>query len=207
MDLDPTLAVIREGIRPHWKRELKVAERNNMNVISGSDETLFEEFIGIYKEMVSRKHFIEPNDINQFKVIQNRLPHRLKMNIMICKSGNDICAGSIYSTIGKTAIYLFGATSNAGMKSRGSYLLQWKFIEMLKQNGIKLYNLNGINPVENPGTYKFKCDLSGAYGKSVYFLGRFESKSNALSHWMVRCGEMSRTGYRRLRNYAMRITN
>jgi hypothetical protein len=196
MDLTPPLLDLREGMKSHWQRELKVAERKGLEVVEGTGEELFDEFIAMYKEMVSRKKFAEPNNINQFKLIQARLPAESKMKIMLCRSGEGACAGLVCSTVGKTAVYLFGATSNAGMKSRGSYLLHWQLISRLKQEGISVYDLNGINPVRNPGTYKFKSDLSGKNGKDVHFLGRFDSCGSSLSYWCVRSAEAIR-GVRR----------
>jgi lipid II:glycine glycyltransferase (peptidoglycan interpeptide bridge formation enzyme) len=60
------------------------------------------------------------------------------------------------------------------MANKGSYLLQWKAIEWMKNNGCRRYNLNGINPIVNPGSYHFKAGLSGKNGKDVYYLGRFD---------------------------------
>lgn len=193
MDLSPTLEELRGGMGSHTKRELKTAGRGGLEVIEGTGEELLETFIGIYTEMVSRKNFVEPNDINQFKLIQSQLPEKYKMRITLCKSGQELCAGLVYSAVGNTAIYLFGATSNAGMRSRGSYLLQWKAVEDLKQKGVAIYNLNGINPTTNPGTYRFKKDFSGKNGKDVYYFGRFDSRGSFLSYSSVACGEAFRT--------------
>ena len=200
MDLSPPLEVLRQGMKPHWKRELKRAERNDLKVVEGSDDELFGTFIDIYKEMVSRKRFAEGNDINQFRLMQAQLPDNLKMKIMLCRSSTGVCAGLVCSTIGKAAVYLFGATSNIGMKSNGSYLLQWKLIEKLKKDGCAVYDLNGINPARNPGTHKFKCDLAGKHGKDVYFMGRFDSHAGVLSHSCVKYAEMLRAIYRRFRD-------
>jgi lipid II:glycine glycyltransferase (peptidoglycan interpeptide bridge formation enzyme) len=190
MDLSPPIDKLRAGMRPHWKRQLKVAERNQLEVIEGSQDELFEAFIDIYKEMVSRKNFVEPNDIRQYRLMQSQLPANLKMKILLCRSGEGVCAGLVCSIIGNNAVFLFGATSNAGIKSRGSYLLHWKLIEKLKKYHISIYDLNGINPIKNPGTYKFKNDLGGTNSKDVYFLGRFDAHTSVLSHWCVKCGEM-----------------
>lgn len=202
MDLNPDLEQLREGMRLHWRKELKIAERNGLELIQGTEDRLFESFIAIYKEMVSRKKFTEPNDISQFREIQSRLPVPFKMKIMLCRSGKDVCAGLISSAIGGKAVYLFGATSDAGMRSRGSYLLQWKLIACLKQEGISTYDLNGINPDKNPGTFKFKNDLAGSNGKDVRFLGRFESHEFGTSYLLVRFAEAFRMGFRELRNRA-----
>ena len=192
MDLTPSLDEIRKGLRPHWQRELKVAEKQNVEICDGGDDQSFELFIGMYKEMVARKKFREPNDIQEFREIQRRLPVEFKMKILLCRSPEGLCAGVIASRIGGTAVYLFGATSSMGMKSRGSYMLQWRLIEWLKETGAPRYDLNGINPEANPGTYKFKRDLAGEKGREVRFLGRFEACENMVSFACVSIGERLR---------------
>jgi lipid II:glycine glycyltransferase (peptidoglycan interpeptide bridge formation enzyme) len=196
MDLSHPLSSIREGMASHWKRELKVAEKNKLQLVEGTSEELFDRFIEMYKEMVSRKKFVEPNDIYQFKDIQSRLPEALKMKVLLCESGAGLCAGAIYSLIGNSAVYLFGATSSAGMKSRGSYFLQWRIIEELKQQDATIYNLNGINPTVNPGTYKFKNDLAGTCGRDVFYVGRFDVYPNGMSSFMIRLASSLRKARR-----------
>src|SRR5207249_10232968 len=190
VDLSRSLGDLREGLRPHWHRYLKVAERNRLEVIEGDADEFFEMFIKIYRETVSRKRFVESYDINEFRSIQSLLPEKFKMKIMLCRSGDELCAGLVCSAIGKTAIYLFGATSNTGMKSRGSYLLHWKLIEGLKRDPrVTVYDLNGVNPKTNAGMYRFKNDLSGANGRHAYVLGRFDSHPHVLSCSWVACGD------------------
>jgi peptidoglycan pentaglycine glycine transferase (the first glycine) len=203
MDLSPPLEKLREGLKPHWKRELKIAERKGLKVVEGSEDELFKNMIDIHKEMVARKRFVEGNDINQFRQVQAELPEALKMKIMLCTSDAGVCAGVVCSAIGRTAIYLFGATSNIGMKSNGSYLLHWKLIEHLKSDNRAIYDLNGINPISNPGTYKFKHDLAGQHGKDVFFLGRFESHAGIFSYSCVELGDRLRAAYRALQKRAI----
>jgi peptidoglycan pentaglycine glycine transferase (the first glycine) len=199
LNLSLTLEQLRSGLRPHWHRYLKVAEKSGLEIVEAADDKSFEMFVKIYKEMVARKGFAEPNDINDFRLIQDRLPARLKMKVILCSSGGEVCAGVVCSAIGKTAVYLFGATSNAGLKARGAYLLHWRLIEWLKRTGFTTYDLNGINPVTNAGTYKFKSDLCGNNGKDVYFLGRFDSCTSVLSGSLVSWGDRLRGGYRACR--------
>ena len=189
LDLTKTIEELRNGMRPHWRRYLKVAEKNDLEIVEGSDDALFAQFIPIYRELVGRKAFAEPNDIREFRLAQERLPRDLKMKIILCKAGGTLCSGLICSAIGNTGIYLYGATSNTGLKSRGSYLLHWRLIEQLKRDGITTYDLHGINPVTNPGTYKFKADLCGSNGADVHFLGRFDSYTSLMSHSCVAVGD------------------
>jgi lipid II:glycine glycyltransferase (peptidoglycan interpeptide bridge formation enzyme) len=199
LDLTKTTEELRKGMRPHWRRYLKVAEKSDLEIVEGSADPLFEEFIGIYRELVGRKAFAEPNDIREFRSVQERLPGSLKMKILLCKADGKLCSGLICSAIGDTAIYLYGATSNIGLKSRGSYLLHWKLIEWLKEAGITTYDLHGINPAANPGTYKFKADLCGSNGQDVHFLGQFDSHTSRLSHSCVTLGDRLRQMLRTFR--------
>ncbi len=202
MDVTPSMEELREGMKAHWKRELKVAEKGRLEILEGSGEAQLTDFIEIYREMVARKHFVEPNDINKFRLIQARLPEDMKMKVLLCRSDEGICAGIITSAIGKMAVYLFGATSNAGMKSRGSYLLQWKSLAKFKQGGVTVYDLNGINPENNPGSYKFKSDLAGKYGTDAFFLGRFDAPGSLLSRVCIQGGDMVRAKIRQAREFA-----
>jgi len=197
IDLSPSLEELRESLKQKWRNCLNHAERNDLEVLVGYNDKLFEKFIEIYREMLGRKKFVEPHDINEFRLIQKDLPENFKMKIILCQSDGNPCAGAICSAIGKTGIYLFGATNNTGMKNNGAYLLQWKILEWLKKNNYSWYDLNGINPEINPGTYKFKAGLCGKNGKDVYFLGQFDTNRNPLTYFLVKCGDILRSKYRK----------
>jgi hypothetical protein len=199
-DITPSIEELKEGMKAHWRRELKVAEKNQLEVVEGDSLELFDEFIQIYKEMVSRKKFKEPNDINQFRELQSRLPASLKMRILLARTAGVTTSGLIYSAMGNSAIYLFGATSDGGLKSRGSYWLQWRALHALKSSGVSVYNLNGINPEKNPGTYKFKNDLAGTFGSDVHYLGQFDAPGSFMSRAVVGTAEELRRRYHQYRS-------
>jgi len=174
LDICQPIEELRKKLDQKWRNCLNRAERNQLEVIEDTDDSLFVDFIGIYQDLLRRKKFPEPNDINEFRMIQRDLPIEYKMRIFLCRSNGFSSSGAICATIGETGVYLFGATNEEGMANKGSYLAQWKAIEWMKNSGCRYYNLNGINPLINPGTYHFKAGLSGKSGKDVYYLGRFD---------------------------------
>jgi lipid II:glycine glycyltransferase (peptidoglycan interpeptide bridge formation enzyme) len=190
VDLSPDLDTLRKGLNQKWRNCLNRAIKNNLELIEGYGDDMFEMFIALYRELLDRKQFAESNDINEFRVIQKNLPADHKMKIILCRFEGALCAGAIFSVIGTTALYLFGAINEAGMKSNGSYLIQWKFIEWLKANHFTCYNLHGINPAANPGTYRFKEGLCGKNGKDVFVLGKFEVCDNKLSALAIHYGDL-----------------
>ena len=193
MDLTPPLTVLRQGLGRNWKRNLKRAEEGHLQVIEDTDEGLIEKVIAIYEEMVSRKSFIGSGSIYRFRQIQARLPEDLKMKIMLCMSNGEVCAGLVWSAIGEMGIELHAATSNAGTQSGGSHLLRWKLVEKLKQQNAVCYNLNGIDPIKNPGTYRFKKELAGGHGRDVFYLGKFDASAGFLSELLIQLRDAIRT--------------
>jgi hypothetical protein len=76
--------------------------------------------------------------------------------------------------------------------------VQWAFLEWLKENGFLYYDLNGINPEKNPGTYYFKRGLAGKNGLDLEFLGKFQVVDSILSDFVVKGGERLLSAYRRI---------
>jgi lipid II:glycine glycyltransferase (peptidoglycan interpeptide bridge formation enzyme) len=205
MNLTPSIESLRKGFDPKWRNHLNRAIRNGLNIIEGQDDGLFGEFIKIYEEMHARKRFALPNDINEFREIQKKLPEEAKMNIIICLSNGKPGAGAICSAIGNTGLTLFRATNEIGMESAGSYLVQWRILEWAKERNCLYYNLNGINPDKNPSTYRFKAGVCGRNGKDVYYIGQFNSYRNIYAAAGVRWAEKVRYCYKRATEIQKRL--
>jgi len=189
LDLQQPLDEIRKNFKQKWRNGLNRAEKNKLEIVEGTEDYLFEYFIMIYRELLKRKQFKEPSDINEFRLIQRDLPFRFEMGIFLCNSSEIYSAGAIFSCIGDTGVYLFGATNDQGMKDKASYLLQWRAIQWMKDNGCRYYNLNGVNPMVNPGGYHFKSGVAGKTGKDVHYLGSFDCYSGILNATLARGGD------------------
>jgi lipid II:glycine glycyltransferase (peptidoglycan interpeptide bridge formation enzyme) len=198
INLEPSLKEIRTALDQKWRNCLNRAEKNGLEIIQGEDESLFDEITKIYLEMASRKGLADLSDIEHLKKVQRDLPAELKLKVILCRLNGEICTGAIFSAIGATAVYLVGATSNAGMKSNGSYLVQWAFMEWIKEKGLRFYDLNGINQEKNPGTYHFKRGLAGKKGIDLEFLGKYQVADNPVSALIVNGGELLVSGYKKI---------
>jgi hypothetical protein len=199
MNIGQPLDEMRKKLDQKWRNCLSRSERNKLEVVEGTDDVLFADFIELYRALLDRKKFDEPNDINEFRMIQKDLPPEQKMRIFLCRSAGKSSAGVICAVVGDTGVYLFGATNNDGMTNKGSYLLQWKAIQWMKNNGCNYYNLNGINPDKNPGGYHFKAGLLGKNGEDVHYLGRFDSYADELTRKLVRAADKMLPKIRKIR--------
>lgn len=198
IDLSPSLQEMRTLLDQKWRNCLNRAEKNGLEVTEEEDDSFFDDITTIHLEMANRKGLSELSDVEHLKKVQRDLPPGYKLRVILCRLNGEIHAGAIFSAIGTSAVYLVGATSTSGLKSNGSYIIQWTFIKWLKENGFLYFDLNGINPETNPGTYHFKRGLAGKKGMDVEFLGKFQVTDDALSKLLVNGGESLVSGYKKI---------
>ena len=188
VDLTPSLEVIRKRLDQKWRNQLNRAEKNSLTVRESNSTGDFATYIAMHEEMLVRKQFAASSDIREFARMQESLAPEQRMKVLICEQQGTPVAGIVGTTMGDSGIFLFGATTDQGMKAKGAYLLQWRMIQWLKENGATRYDLGGINPETNPGVYHFKAGLSGA---DVLYLTPFIDCDSVASELLVRATDLA----------------
>jgi lipid II:glycine glycyltransferase (peptidoglycan interpeptide bridge formation enzyme) len=195
LDLSPRLDDIRKALDPKWRNQLNGAEKNNLAIVEGDELSFYDTFIKLYRQMRGRKQFNTAVDIDQFRIIHDRLKGNDKLHILVCKHEGEPIASLVCTTFGDTGTYLLGATGDRGLTLKGSYLLQWHMIKRLKESGYRYYDLGGIDPSANPGVFHFKAGLNG---EDLHHIGQYEVCTNKLSIITVKWGEVLRRMQRRI---------
>lgn len=191
LNLSSSLDELRSGLDKKWRNQLTRSEKNNLRVIAGHGSEEYRTFCQVYSQMRKRKTFETTVATDEFGHIQETLAESQRMRILICEDKGVPVAGLVASAMGDSAVYVLGATSDDGLNSKGAYLLQWSLIRWLKENGIKWYDLGGIDPEGNPGVYHFKRGLSGV---DVCQINPLAASGSALSSGIVKAGlAMQRT--------------
>lgn len=185
LDLTPPLEELRSRLDRKWRNQLTRAEKNSLRVVAGTEGDFFETFCQMYREMRKRKTFDTTVDIEEFRRMQQVLTAKHRMQVLICEEHGVPVAGLVASAMGTSAIYILGATSDRGLNSKGAYLLQWTLITSLKENGVKSYDLGGIDPEGNPGVFHFKQGFSGA---DVYQMSPLAAAEGAVSSQIIKAG-------------------
>jgi lipid II:glycine glycyltransferase (peptidoglycan interpeptide bridge formation enzyme) len=189
MDLTQSLERLRAGFDKKWRNCLSKAERGELTVVRGTSLALFEEFSTVYGEMLRRKRFVPSADLEKHRRLQVALPDHLRMGIVVARDQGVACAGAVYHALGETAVYLFGATNESGMRTAGAYLVQWELLKALKERGTRVYDLHGVNLELNPGTYRFKKGLAGKAGREVTFVGQRQAFLPSVANCSLLLGE------------------
>ncbi|MCS7089694.1 MAG: peptidoglycan bridge formation glycyltransferase FemA/FemB family protein [Verrucomicrobiota bacterium] len=187
VDLNTPSETIRKRLDGKWRNQLNAAERNHLEVVEGTDVEMFHHFVTLYDEMMARKRFETSVNVRQFARMQERLMPHERMRVVLARRNGVWHAGVVASRVGQIGIYLLGATAQDGLKSKASYLLQWRTMEFLKSVGCRMYDLGGIDPEANPGVFHFKAGMGGVESR---LLGTFEYAPSVvqkrLLHWLER---------------------
>jgi lipid II:glycine glycyltransferase (peptidoglycan interpeptide bridge formation enzyme) len=196
LDLAPSIELLRKNLDAKWRNKLTQSEKKGLKIVGGNGTDEYATFCRMYKQMWERKAFETTVDVEEFGRIQEDLPESQRMRILICEQDGTPVAGVVASAMGDSAIYLLGATSDAGLTAKGAYLLQWTLIQWLRENGIRWYDLGGIDPEGNPGVYSFKRGFSGA---DVHQLPPLVACSNVVSSAVVKASLAAQRALRTLR--------
>jgi glycosyltransferase involved in cell wall biosynthesis len=193
LDLAPSLGDLRAHLHQKWRNGLNNAEKNHLRLREGIEDALFGEFRTIYNEMRERKTYSDHVDIQKYAVLQSRLPAALKPWILIAESEGAPVAGAVFTTTGDTGVYLLGATNEAGLHTKASYLIQWRAIQWFRENGYRRYDLGGVDPIKTPTTYQFKSRICGKDPKVCTRVGEFFACESLASRLVVKSGETVRS--------------
>ena len=199
VDLSRSQEELRKGLKKQWRAALRKAENNDeLKIYFGKDESFFDEFLHLYREMRQFKYYSGVSPFI-FREVQSKLPDEQKMIIMIAKMNSRPVSGVITSMIGSVALGLFAASNKTGRRLNASHLLAWNEIKFLKEMGLPWLDTGGVDLEKYPGGYQFKAGYALKNGSDLTHVDVFESLRNPLPKFTVRVFESVRNHYRNLK--------
>ena len=202
LDLTLPSETIRAQLDKTWRSSLSKAERSELTLIEGDDADSLGLFARMYEDMLARKQFAPGVDYREFLRAQDLLPPPLKMRAFIALQNGTPINALLISAVGRTGHYLLGATaSDAGKGANGSYLLQWRVINWLKDQGVTRYDLSGIDPKGNPNVTRFKFGLLGkGNGAELRYLGFYQTAWSPLFLVLLTALERGKALLKKIKN-------
>ncbi|MDR2658371.1 MAG: peptidoglycan bridge formation glycyltransferase FemA/FemB family protein [Spirochaetaceae bacterium] len=165
LDLDPPLDAILAQMKPKWRYNIRLGGRKTC--VSRPDAEGLDVFYALFKETALRDG-IAVHESAYYKRLFDiaALKTGIDMRLYLAEADDKPVAGIITLFRGKTATYLYGASSNANRNLMAAYALQWQAIHDAKEAGCAVYDLFGIPPDASPshpmaGLYLFKTGFGG----------------------------------------------
>ena len=153
----------------NWRHNFNRSERKN-NKITINEKFNLHEIYDIYKKMTSIKKISTDYNFSKIKHLMNEC----KDNIICFECRNNKKKLISVRLVGFYDVYAFdliSATNLEGRKVYASYYIFKKLLMELSNRHIKIFDLSGVDTINNKGVYNFKKGLGS---KLISCLGEFE---------------------------------
>lgn len=178
LDLAREESELLAGCERNWQRNLRQAEKANLTVRQWTDPSV-DEIVAAYESMQSLKGLEEQCSREE---VEQLLKH-LKKQIVFYRGDNEqgqLVSLRAWLVFGNHATELLSATTERGRELRASYAVTWALVRHCQLLQLQSCDLAGIDPVVNPGVYRFK---KGTGAKTVEYLGEWDWASRPWLQW------------------------
>jgi len=159
------------SMRKTTRYEIKKAMSQNIIIERTTNEDEIKKFYDLQIKVSKKKNFVPFS----YKFLLEQFKSFSKDNqvlLMTAKMNKDVLAQAFVIFYGSEAVYHYGATTEAGHKYPGAYLLQWEAIKEARKRGMQRYNLWGVAPEinKNHRFYSLSVFKRGFGGEEVEYL-------------------------------------
>ncbi len=146
--LDITLdeEALMANMRKQTRAEIRKGIKEGITVSQTTDPNAIRPFYDVQCETAKRQGFV-PFSYEflheQFKIFTES-GHAVLYTATL---GSDVLAYAFIIFYGTESAYHYGASTEAGRKHPGAYMIQWEAIREAKRRGIKVHNFWGVAPL------------------------------------------------------------
>jgi lipid II:glycine glycyltransferase (peptidoglycan interpeptide bridge formation enzyme) len=165
VDLSRNDEEILSGMKPKTRYNIRLAQKRGVEVLHASPN-LLPAFYELHRQTAERNHFpvCEYRHFAALFVVELSAPTEILF--LVAKHERDLLAGAIIVISGRTATYLFGASSNEKRNMMAPYAIHWTAMQIARAKGCLRYDFGAVSPVKDPdhpyfGLYRFKTGFGG----------------------------------------------
>jgi lipid II:glycine glycyltransferase (peptidoglycan interpeptide bridge formation enzyme) len=189
LDLAPSEERLLANMRKATRYEIKKGLNRNIKVTSTNDPDDIKAFYDLQIATSHRQRFVPFSYeffYEQFKVFAAAG----KVLLYRAELDNKLLAEAFIIFYGAEAAYHYGASTEAGRKYPGAYLIQWEAIKEAKRRGIQRYNFWGVTREDQKQHrfYKLSIFKRGFGGSDFQYLHAQDLVINRLGYfknWLV----------------------
>jgi hypothetical protein len=155
IDLREGAAAARERWRPEARRAAGRASRRGARLVEGTSPSQWDAYAQLYRSSVQRwERPLTTHRDSLFSLLSDRVDQGVRL--WLVELDGEPCAGAVIFTHRRYATYWHGATAPERC-SGAANLLHWELLQLLADDGVQTYDLNGSGPL--PGVVRFKETL------------------------------------------------
>lgn len=151
--LKQKLAKIRHGVAR--------ADRAGLSIAASSKAGEVQEFYSLCRQIGAAKQFYVSGSAGLMLRLVERRSESVEARLFLAWYRRRIAGGAFMIRCGRSLHYFWGATDRSAGSIDVGEALQWAAIEWGIAAGCARYDVEGLDPERNPGTYMFKSKLGG----------------------------------------------
>lgn len=163
LDLSLGLDQLSRNLDSQWRYGARRALREGVVVRTTSEPVDVSAFFRLCDALSSDKGFTLPGSepLMQALIRSSSPDGGVGMALYVAEVGGVIAGGAFIARSGRHLHYFWGASDRRYSKHRVNEALQWQVIQDGVAAGMTRYDLEGIDPVGNPGVCQFKRKMGG----------------------------------------------
>ena len=178
IDLNVTEEALLASCERNWRRNLKRSSESDLTVSQWFHPGV-DEIVATYRSMEKLKGLDEQQSDDEIEQMLMNLRQQLIVYRCDDASGEPLSIMGCVVT-GNKACLVISATTDKGRELHSSYAIFWALICHCRNSGIRVFDFAGIDPVRNPGVYRFK---RAAGGRPIEMLGEWDWASRPWLRW------------------------
>jgi hypothetical protein len=150
------------NLSQQWRRNVGLARRQNVSVETTTDGQLIEGYFALCTRVSEMKGFeLRYSPALIARLTGSRSADEVEAQLFVARCDGRIAAGALAFRCGGSIHYFGGASDRAFTKQHPGEAVHWSIVEWGLSLGCRIYDLEGIDPQGNPGTYAFKKKMGG----------------------------------------------
>jgi lipid II:glycine glycyltransferase (peptidoglycan interpeptide bridge formation enzyme) len=177
LEAEPDEALAR--MKQKTRYNVRLAERKGVSVRAG-DENDLDTFYQLMETTGQRDGFGVHSQA-YYQAAHQLFAPAGRSRLLLAEFEGQLLAGLVVFAFGDTAIYMYGASSDAHRNRMATYLLQWEAMLWAKEQGCRVYDLWGVPDEDEAtledeftqrsdglwGVYRFKRGFGGQLVRSA----------------------------------------
>lgn len=175
-----------------WRGNLRAAGKKNLPVRPWLDPNI-DEIMSVFGSMQRAKGLDEQHSREEITELLEKVGAQLVIYRCDDSEGRVISlSGAIVA--GRAANLWLMATTEEGRKVKAAFGTFWAVIQHCRKLGVHSLDMGGIDPVRNPGVYRFKKDTGAV---PIELLGEWDWASRPWLRWLGNLAIAQRSRLRR----------
>ena len=171
------------NLKSNFRLGVNRARRRGITITTTPDPALVDRYFELWCEISRTKGF----ELRTSRALLDNLinaPHSPdtegRLFLALCEG--EVASGALIYRCGKSVHYMGGASSRKFTWQHPAEALHWSVVEWALAKGCTRYDLEGIDPAGNPGTYAFKKKMGG---EEVTLAGRGVAPLSRTGHLLA----------------------